>query len=305
MIGTTLAEIRRHVEELATEDGDYCLVCGRTGDRPTPAENLRFESRAVAREATKRTGQYRAALRRYDPRLPHYDVIVCEDAGPVRQAVASTHQGQTDEWCLSEPVIAGSPTEVERRERIEFCHRVAAAVWETLSDGAHDGVESAIMDAYFEHAESVTEPDDLCLRLLESMATELSDRLSPSEQANLLARAGAKLSRTGPSEKPVVTTLALLRERGVLDGFTCAPVSMDLQRSRRTVVGEVTDYALSPQNGRLPVLPVVVELFRQCPDRPPSKLRAVDIEGGWRLEIELAREDEPVGLANAPITPSQ
>jgi len=33
MVGPTLIEIREHIDGLATEDGQYYLRCGRTGDR--------------------------------------------------------------------------------------------------------------------------------------------------------------------------------------------------------------------------------------------------------------------------------
>lgn len=87
MIGPTLGDVRGHIEALASADGDYYLVCGRSGDRPVPAASLRFGSRPAARAAARATEQYRRALRRYDSRLPVYDVIVCQDApdpaGPV------------------------------------------------------------------------------------------------------------------------------------------------------------------------------------------------------------------------------
>ena len=41
MIGTTLTEIRDHIESLASDDGEYYLVCARYGDRPVPASDLR------------------------------------------------------------------------------------------------------------------------------------------------------------------------------------------------------------------------------------------------------------------------
>ena len=78
MVGPTLVDIREHVETLASDDGDYYIVCGRTGDRPVPAAGLRFDERGTARSAARATEQYRAALRRYDPKVPRYDVIVCQ-----------------------------------------------------------------------------------------------------------------------------------------------------------------------------------------------------------------------------------
>ena len=42
MVGTTLLDIRDHIESIASEDGRYYLVCARTGDRPVPATDVRF-----------------------------------------------------------------------------------------------------------------------------------------------------------------------------------------------------------------------------------------------------------------------
>jgi len=71
-----LCPLRRRIEALASERGEYYLVCSRYGDRPVPADGCRFESRAVARRAARLTEEYRSALRRYDPALPQYDIVV-------------------------------------------------------------------------------------------------------------------------------------------------------------------------------------------------------------------------------------
>jgi hypothetical protein len=78
MNGATLESLRRRIEILADEAGRYELVCGRTGERPVPADGLRFATYERARAAARATERYRAALRRYDPRAPRYDVIVRE-----------------------------------------------------------------------------------------------------------------------------------------------------------------------------------------------------------------------------------
>jgi hypothetical protein len=77
--GTSLADVRERIESLAGPDGEFYLRCGRTGDRPVPAAGLRFETRATARRAARATERYRAMLRRYDPRVPCYDVIVHQE----------------------------------------------------------------------------------------------------------------------------------------------------------------------------------------------------------------------------------
>lgn len=67
MVGMTLLEIRNHIHSLASESGEYYVVCGRTGDRPVPVTGNRFRTRATARSAARAAEQYRSELRRYDP----------------------------------------------------------------------------------------------------------------------------------------------------------------------------------------------------------------------------------------------
>lgn len=73
-----LPAIRAQVESLATEGGEYFVVCGRTGERPVPVETKQFPDRGTAAAAARAATAYRAALREYDPRTPVYDLIVCE-----------------------------------------------------------------------------------------------------------------------------------------------------------------------------------------------------------------------------------
>jgi hypothetical protein len=65
----------------------------------------------------------------------------------------------------------------------------------------------------------------------------------------------------------------------------------------------LSEYALSPRNGRLPVLPVVLDLHRRQLDWPPSALDVVGAEDGndWRVTLVLANEVEPTELASVPI----
>jgi len=44
-------------------------------------------------------------------------------------------------------VLDDDSVTLERRNPVEFCHRVAGAVFETLSDEGYDAVETAVMDA--------------------------------------------------------------------------------------------------------------------------------------------------------------
>ncbi len=77
----TLTDIRDRIAALASADGRYYVACARTGDRPVPAASHRFPDRAAARAAARLTGRYRATLRRYDPQVPLYDLIVRQRPG--------------------------------------------------------------------------------------------------------------------------------------------------------------------------------------------------------------------------------
>ena len=339
MIGTTLLEIGDHIESLASETGEYSLVCARYGDRPVPAAGLRFESRPVARAAARATEQYRDALRRYDPRLPYYDVIVRQefaDAGPATDPAdrESTDSGDPHDvrrfsaaeasgWRLSDPVVAGlgdrnggsdrsdrsdgddadRPCDRHRdrdRERVEFCHEAAAAVFEALSAGGHDDAESAVMDAYFDLAERVTDPDDLCLCLLEAMAEALHRRLDPDEQASVLSAAAAGLPPVS-ADDPVSGALARLAAAGVVDGSVRESDSASGSAPERATV-LVSDCALTARDGRFPTLPLVLELYRRTePGRRHDAVRIAAVDEGWRVSLSAGSDDGPVGLASAAI----
>lgn len=73
-----LCRLRERIESLASERGEYYLVCSRYGDRPVPADGCRFESPGVAQQAARLTEEYRSVLRGYDPDLPRYDIVVQE-----------------------------------------------------------------------------------------------------------------------------------------------------------------------------------------------------------------------------------
>lgn len=341
MIGPSLAELRTWIEDLASGTGDYYLVCARHGGRPVPAGSLRFEDRATARVAARATEQYRAALRRYDPRLPEYDVVVCQGAataGGTGRDTDAASIGNGDEWSLSEPVVgaampdptestgdpgvtddpmaADRPSAPGRSDLVAFAHRLAAAVFETLSDRGYGAAESAVMDAYVELAGTVADRDDLCLRLLERMAAALDRQLTPAEQAAVLDGAATRLppadgagkadrvdeaDRVDGADRPVASALSLLAERGLLGSYTRSPWSVDLDDGTRSVVVRLSGYALAPRDGRLPVLPLVLELRRRRPDRAPAAVDVVDLEEGWLLTLLGAPAAEPSGLAAAPI----
>jgi len=300
MVGMTLVDIREHIESLASEDGEFYVVCGRTGDRPVPAAGQRFADRATARSAARATEQYRTALRRYDPQLPFYDLIVCQDAEPLPDATGPEPRPEPPAEPTSDRAAARTDRDPDRR-LVEFSHRVAGAVFETLSDTGYDAVERAVMEEYFDLAETTADPDDLCLCLLESMATELDGRLSPAEQADLLAEAAARLPSPEPPDRSVSAALSSLTECGLLDGHIRSGPAADTGDEPRQLVIRLSEYALSPQSGQLPVLPIVFELHRYRRDGGPMSVRAAAVEDGWQLTLRRASKSEPDGLASAPI----
>lgn len=302
MVGMTLVEIRDHIETLASEDGEYSIVCGRTGDRPVPAAGKQFADRTIARSAARATEQYRTVLRRYDPQVPYYDLIVCQDTGPITRTEDLDGESRNEhQRTLAEPVLDGRLATPAQRDLVEFCHRVAGAVFETLSETNHDRVERAIMEAYFELAETIADPADFCLCLLESMATELGDRLDTPEQATVLEDAATRLEPADTTATPLTATLRFLEDRGLVGSYSRSPWSVDLDGGARSVVVQLSEYALSPRDGRLPVLPLVLDLYRREPTAYPTSLRVAGCENGWRITFVLAGTAEPTGLASAPI----
>lgn len=79
----TLRDVRAALISLATGDGRYTIVCGRTGTRPVPVSGLRFADRETAASGVRLAETYRAHLRQYDPRLPVHEFVVHETTSSV------------------------------------------------------------------------------------------------------------------------------------------------------------------------------------------------------------------------------
>jgi hypothetical protein len=182
-----------------------------------------------------------------------------------------------------------------------FCLNVAAALFETLASGGYETIESAMMDAYADLARTHTDPTDLCVRLLERMALELDAGLSAGEQRSVISHVVRRLEPTESSTEPVRATFRLVQEMGLVGDYTQTPWSIDLMEGIQSAVVRLSEYALEPQNGQLPVLPIVVDLQRRRPEWSLSSLRVVDDENGWRVTVEQSREATPTGRASVPI----
>lgn len=165
-MGDDLRTMRERLDGLASEDGRFYVACARTGERPFPVGGLRFADRETAADAVELARAYRGTLERYDPRAPHYDLVVHEQTDPVPPAEA--------------PSLP------------DACHDVTGAVFEALSAAGHHDAERAILDTYFAAAEATTDPDDLCVVLLRCTARTLDEELTAREQANVLADAARR-----------------------------------------------------------------------------------------------------------------
>jgi hypothetical protein len=295
MVGTTLGDIRDHIEALASERGEYYLVCARYGDRPVPADGLSFESRSTARAAARATEQYRTALRRYDPRLPYYDVIVCQGTTTTS---ADSAANEPDEQ-RRDPEV---PTpESGRQSLIDFCHTVAGAIFETVAASDHSAVEQAIMGTYLAQAETIDTPDELCLRMLESMATELDQRLTSEEQAQLLVSAAARLPESATNDDPLDATLSHVCSVALATDYTVSPCSIDLDTTDRSWTVTLSGYALDRTEDEFTTLPLVIDLLRRRAD-PDLTISHVthsadaSTPSTWRFRLTATPDTDPRGL---------
>lgn len=296
----TLEHVREHIEALASESGEYYLRCARYGDRPVPAAGLRFESRATARSAARATTHYRQHLREYDPELPQYDIVVCQEACEPTYTHVEDRSTAAGRWTMTKPVVTEQVAS-EEQKLIDFCHDIVGAVFEALSKSGYREIESAVMDCYFESSERLCNPDELCLRLLERMAGELGRQLPPTKQAAILARAASELDTEAVADQPVAAACADLRTYGVVDDVSRSPWSVSAANGTKQIVVELSGYALSAHENRLPILPIIVDCFGRGLDRAPTSAQVEQTDSGWELTFRFGSDGVSDGLADAPI----
>lgn len=286
MVGRTLTELRSELESLADPRGRYYVRCGRTGERPVPIDGLGFPDRGSAVEAARLAHAYRTELRRYDPRAPCYDFVVCERDGGVGSPPAT--------------VGAGDGT-APRRRLLAYCHDVAGAVFEALSSGDHGGVEAAVMDRYLATAEQTPDRDRLCLCLLSAMSTQLSARLAPASQVSVLRDATDHLPAVPDAAGSIEAGLGALRSVSLVDGYTLRDAPSADRGSARSRVVTLTGYELPAREGRLPTIPIALEALRRWPDRP---VVATDVrrlgDDAWSVTLTSV-EDCSRGPASTPV----
>ncbi|ELZ84341.1 hypothetical protein C455_01522 [Haloferax larsenii JCM 13917] len=300
MVGGTLRDIRAEVRSLSRPDGDYMVVCGKLGTEPSVVSGLRFPDRDAASEAADLAKKYRAALRRYDPAVPYYDPLVHEESnGPVASRVTDSVD--------------------ERTRYISFCHDVTGSVFEALSETGTRSVESAAMETYLTLAEVVSDEDDFCLTMLWSMMSEMDVRLSVSEQTTVVETAAERFA-SAPMSNPVEATLRNLESASFIEGYSLRSVThesetadsqttasaadeseSDSTDTTQSTSWELTfgDYALAERTGRLPTLPIAVDLLRRTPGQ---SVRFFDGEAlsdsRWRLRLQTGTHCESAGLVS-------
>ncbi|UPV99737.1 hypothetical protein M0R88_14605 [Halorussus gelatinilyticus] len=94
----SLDTIRREIDDIAAEDGDFYVACADTDERPAPLTGRRFPTEEAANEAADLARSYRATLRESDPDLPEHRLSVyeCTDDPPTmvstRERAAGTRE---------------------------------------------------------------------------------------------------------------------------------------------------------------------------------------------------------------------
>ncbi|SEQ81229.1 DUF7551 domain-containing protein [Natrinema salaciae] len=294
MVGTTLREIRTHIERLASDDGKYYVVCARSGERPVPVAGERFPTRTAAADAARATEQYRAALRRYDPQLPFYDPVACQerpadaDAGhrdsdrPTAEARTRSGADRTHEVPSDTPLIS-------------FCHDVSGAIFETLSARDHEAAERAIMETYLAAAEATTDRNTLCLVLLETVASELERHLEAAERTRLLEAAAANLPPVEPADDPVEASLGFLDSLSLIREYGVTRDSIEAADGPVWTVS-LRGYAIECGERRFPTLPIGIDILRRSA-APDDALGVTDVtalgDGDW--EFVLTSDDGSTG----------
>lgn len=307
MVGTTLVEIREHIETLSVTDGEFLIRCGRTGDQPVPVRGLRFEKRSTARSAAHAASQYRTALRQYDPQVSYYELIVCQETArvtePRPEIYSLVRSKQPKIQTRSDPVLNHKRNKQHCSRLVEFCHTAATTIFETVSKCGYDTVESAVMDTYFEFVETVGNPDELCLCLLESMSSELDQHLSDADQRKVIVGAAAQLESPPNNQSPLDTALTSLKRREVIGEYAHSPKStiIDADNGVGTAIIQVSGYALSAQDDQLPILPLTLELCRHCTEQLPQSVQVTAVDDGWQLMFALTNKGNQNGLIRAPI----
>jgi hypothetical protein len=117
----------------------------------------------------------------------------------------------------------------------------------------------------------------------------------------MLTNAAARLESPSDDDSPLDASLTALEQRGLIESYTRSPYSVDLDGGARAVVVQISGYALSAHDNRLPVLPLTLELCRHHTEQSPRSIQVTAVDGGWQLTLGLADTGDQHGLVSAPI----
>ena len=92
----TLRAMRGRIEALASQTGEYQVVCAHSGQRPVPVDGAWFPDQETARAAAATAAAYRDRLRTYDPRTPVHEFEVCRRTTRKPTARSSTPRREGD-----------------------------------------------------------------------------------------------------------------------------------------------------------------------------------------------------------------
>jgi hypothetical protein len=73
-----VGRVRDEISTLEASQGPFVVACRESGFRPEPVRDVRFEQYDDAETACRLARRYRAAMRRVDPALEEYDLVVSE-----------------------------------------------------------------------------------------------------------------------------------------------------------------------------------------------------------------------------------
>jgi len=318
MIGSTLRESRRRIQSLAIDDGSYYIVCARTGKRPLPVAGKRFDSRGAATAALRAAERYRRTLRRHDPQLPMYELIVCEDEPPDGTTSAETPGEKRGSMARdassagrqpADGAAAGAVTSVwTSQDRLaSFCHNIMTSVLAALADVSGGSTELVRDVVGPEERRKMTRSPGHCLSALERLAAVLERRLASSQRADLLATAARRRSAVHDCPQPLEATLSRLESVGLITGATVRPRATD--RDGRSWLLTLQNYGLRRADGPAVTLPLTAELFAHRSDTDVSvQALSSDSSGtatGEQLVVTIGATTAPSGLVHAeePVQP--